>query len=106
MKNQNFIEEVKTRFKKVLHNYFYEDGVENLISKIEVKYSDTLIELILTSNRPGLLIGKGGVEIDKLSDVLNNMCDISIKISIEENTYWRIEPDGIPIINLLKFKNK
>ena len=45
------------------------------ISKIYIERTLKLVTVTITTARPGLIIGKGGQEVDKLKEELNNYLD-------------------------------
>ena len=54
------------------------------ISKIFIERTLKLITITITTARPGLIIGKGGQEVDKLKEELKKLTDKDIQINIFE----------------------
>lgn len=54
------------------------------ISKIFIERTLKLITVTITTARPGLIIGKGGQEVDKLKEELKKITDKDIQINIFE----------------------
>lgn len=60
------------------------------ITKVAYKFKDRSVTLCITLKRPGLFIGKGGENIDKVKAYLNNCCRYNVKLHIEESKDpWR-----------------
>ena len=58
------------------------------ITKIAVQKNDGTIYVRITSERPGLIIGKAGRTIDGLSDHLVNVFLCKIDIALTESNIW------------------
>jgi len=54
------------------------------ISKIYIERTLKLVTVTITTARPGLIIGKGGQEVDKLKEELKKITDKDIQINIFE----------------------
>lgn len=54
------------------------------ISKIEIERNDKRSEVIIYTSKPGIIIGRGGEEIEKLKKELSRLVDESIQISIAD----------------------
>ena len=52
------------------------------IAKVEIERNKRKTEVIIHSAKPGVLIGKGGVEIEKLRKVLSKLVDSNVYVSI------------------------
>ena len=74
----NLIEdhEIRTYLKKRL----YSDG----ISKIEIERASDRIKIIVHTAKPGVVIGKGGAEIEKLKAEVQKMTDKKLFVDIKE----------------------
>ena len=74
----NLIEdhEIRTYLKKKL----YSAG----ISKIEIERASDRIKIIVHTAKPGVVIGKGGAEIEKLKDEVQKMTDKKLFVDIKE----------------------
>lgn len=59
---------------------------------VEVKTQEDIIEINLTSRRPGFLIGKGGEKIDKFQDLCKVIFGRKISVNIIEVKYDINEP--------------
>jgi len=82
-----FIRDFKTAFR-----LFYEEDAPTVyklgITNIEFDFSKPNIEVVIELIKPGILIGKGGRNIDKLTSYLNNYLDTTLKINIVESKLW------------------
>ncbi|MCQ2286394.1 MAG: 30S ribosomal protein S3 [Bacteroidales bacterium] len=54
------------------------------ISKIYIERTLKLVTVTINTARPGLIIGKGGAEVDKLKEELKKITDKEIQINISE----------------------
>ena len=74
----NLIEdhEIRTYLKKRL----YSAG----ISKIEIERASDRIKIIVHTAKPGVVIGKGGAEIEKLKAEVQKMTDKKLFVDIKE----------------------
>ncbi len=72
------VEDYKIR--KYLKNLLREDGVP----KIEIERDSAKIKIFIHSSRPGLIIGKGGAEIEKLRTDLEKKLGKPVSLSIVE----------------------
>ena len=52
------------------------------ISKVEIERNNKRCEVIVHTSKPGVLIGKGGEEIEKIKKQLANLVDENVQISI------------------------
>jgi len=52
------------------------------IAKIQVERNEKRTEVIISTSKPGVIIGKGGSEIEKLKTTLSKLVDENIQISI------------------------
>lgn len=79
-------------FRRQISNYFYEEYNSDIISCFtDVKVFDYKSKFILqiTTQRPGILIGKGGHTIDALKGFLNNgQFSKPIEIDLKESKMW------------------
>lgn len=92
----------KSRLKYSFRSYFEGSGYEDwsidpiepiLIKKfgitdIQFKFKKNLVEMTITLERPGILIGKGGRTIDGVSKFLSSP-EQRVKILIIESKLWR-----------------
>jgi len=63
----------------VKHHYYYAG-----ISKIEIRRTRDKVHVTIHCARPGLIIGRRGVEVDRLKGGLDELCGRSVDVSIEE----------------------
>ncbi len=72
------VEDYKIRefLKKRLHNAG--------ISKIEIERASEKVKIIIFSAKPGVVIGKGGAEIEKLKKELSKLTDKKLIVDIQE----------------------
>ncbi len=54
------------------------------ISKIEIERNSKRCEVIINSSKPGIIIGRGGEEINKLKNELSKLVDEELTVSIKE----------------------
>lgn len=66
--------------RKYLKKTLYAAG----IAKIEIERTNSLVRLFIHCARPGVIVGKGGVEIEALKGRLEKMLGKSVNISIVE----------------------
>ncbi len=52
------------------------------VSKIEIERNDKRTEVIVHTSKPGVIIGRGGEEIEKLKKELKNLVNEEVQISI------------------------
>ena len=52
------------------------------ISKVEIERNNKRTEVIVHTSKPGVIIGRGGEEIEKMKNKLSKMVDENIQISI------------------------
>ena len=66
----------------VLRNYLDKNLVDKGVAKIEIERTKRKTEVTIHSAKPGVLIGKGGEEIEKLKKELSNLVGHSVQVSI------------------------
>lgn len=59
------------------------------INEFSFIWIDKSIEMTIYLGRPGLLIGKGGVQIDTLRKYLSEQIEMPLTINIVETNIWR-----------------
>ena len=77
--------------RRILLGLFYinEWRYQTTITKIEAfELKDSSIELIITTHRPGVLIGKAGSFLKELEFCLSKELDKKVKILIIEDNLW------------------
>jgi small subunit ribosomal protein S3 len=72
------IEDVKMRT-YIKHHHYYAG-----ISKIEISRTRDKVHVTIFCARPGLIIGRRGVEVDRLKNGLDELTGRSVDVSIEE----------------------
>ena len=72
------VEDVKIR------EYLYERLKKASISKIIIERTLKLVTITVTTARPGVIIGKGGSEVDKLKEELKKLTNKEVQINIHE----------------------
>lgn len=65
-------------------NYIREKLSHCFVSKVEIKREKNMIEVIIHTARPGLVIGRSGTGINVLKDELSKLVKSELKIDIEE----------------------
>jgi small subunit ribosomal protein S3 len=69
--------------KDVLIRKYFEEKLDNAgIAKIEIERNDKRCEVIVHTSKPGVMIGKGGEEIEKLKTTLSEIANEKVQISI------------------------
>ena len=74
----NLVEDMKIR------KYLNERLAKASISKIVIERTLKLVTITICTARPGLVIGKGGQDVDKLKEELKKLYDKEIQINIYE----------------------
>lgn len=69
-----------TKIRKYIHARLIKAGISNIYIERSLK----LITIYVTSSRPGIIIGKGGQDIDKLKEELKKITNKDIQINILE----------------------
>src|SRR5690554_2722429 len=54
------------------------------VSKIEIERASERLKIIIWTGKPGMVIGKGGSEIEKLKEELNSFSDKKIMVDVKE----------------------
>ena len=78
----------KKDFKKFLNNdvkireYFEKDSKSNGINKIQIERSKNRTEVIVHTSKPGVIIGRGGEQIEVMKKELSKLVNEDIQISI------------------------
>ncbi len=65
-----------------IREYVNKKLVDKGISKVEIEKNKNRFEVIIHSSKPGVLIGKGGEEIEKLKKELSKIVDENVFVSI------------------------
>ena len=74
----NLVEDYKIR--KYLKNKLYSSGV----AKIEIERASDRLKVIVHTAKPGIVIGKGGAEIEKIKGELQKFTDKKLVVDIKE----------------------
>ena len=78
--NHKFAENLGNDIK--IREYITKNLVDKGISKVEIEKSKNHFEVIIHSSKPGVLIGKGGEEIEKIKKELSSMVGENVFVSI------------------------
>ena len=73
---ENLTNDIKIR------KYIEENVKDKGIAKVEIERNKKKCEVIIHSAKPGVLIGKGGEEIEKLRKTLSNLIGTNVYVSI------------------------
>lgn len=76
--SEKLVEDVKIR------KYLLARLSKGTISKIVIERTLKLITVTINTSRPGIIIGKGGSEVDKLKEELKKITDKNVQINIFE----------------------
>ena len=68
------------QIRKFLKKKLYSAGV----SKIEIERTSDRVKIIISTAKPGMIIGKGGAEIEKVRAVLQKMTTKKVVVDIKE----------------------
>ncbi len=66
--------------RKYLKNKYYESG----IPRIEIERDNSKVRVIIHCARPGMLVGRGGSEVEKIEQALSKLIGKPVKVSIIE----------------------
>ena len=78
--NHKFAENLTNDIK--IREYITKNLVDKGISKVEIEKSKNHFEVVIHSSKPGVLIGKGGEEIEKLKKELSKIVGENVFVSI------------------------
>ncbi len=65
-----------------IRKYFEKNMKDAGIAKVEIERNPKRCEVIVHTSKPGIMIGRGGEEIEKLKNKLSKLVDENIQISI------------------------
>lgn len=77
-------------FADVLHedlairNYIDENLTDASVSRVEIERAANRVNVSIHTAKPGMVIGKGGTEVDKLRNSLNNITGKRVHVNIVE----------------------
>ena len=78
----NIVEDNKIR--KYIQTRLSERQADNYVSKIVIERTLKLITVTLCTSRPGLIIGKGGAEVDPLKEELKKITGKDVYVNVYE----------------------
>ena len=78
--NHKFAENLNNDIK--IREYITKNLVDKGISKVEIEKSKNHFEVVIHSSKPGVLIGKGGEEIEKIKKELSKIVNEQVFVSI------------------------
>ncbi len=67
-----------------IRNYLYARLSKASVSRIIIERTLKLVTITIATSRPGIIIGKGGQEVDKLKEELKKLTDKEVQINIFE----------------------
>merc|ERR1712176_1167693 len=67
-----------------IRKYLYARLAKASVSRIIIERTLKLITITITTSRPGIIIGKGGQEVDKLKEELKKITNKEVQINIHE----------------------
>ena len=79
---KNFSDRIKEDL--VIRNYIYNQYPTASISKLEIKRTSERATVTVHTARPGLIIGKGGSEVDILKKNLNKLIGYEVQVNVSE----------------------
>ena len=74
------------QIRKFLKKKLYNAGV----SKIEIERTSDRVKIIISTAKPGMIIGKGGSEIEKVRAELQKMTTKKVVVDIKEVKRWLV----------------
>ena len=79
---KNFSERIKEDM--LIRKYVYNQYQSASISSIEIKRTSNRASVTVSTSRPGLIIGKGGVEVDSLKRKLKKLVGYDVHVNVFE----------------------
>ena len=79
---KNFSDRIKEDL--VIRNFVFSRYRTASISKVEIKRTSEKASVTINTARPGLIIGKGGTEVDLLKKALNKLVGYSVQVNVSE----------------------
>jgi small subunit ribosomal protein S3 len=76
------IEDFKIR--KLLHEKLNRQPPFAGVSKVEIERTRNEVKVVLSTSRPGMVIGPKGAEVDKLKESLEELIDRKVSVNIKE----------------------
>ncbi len=79
---KNFADRIKEDL--VIRNYVFNRYPSASISKVLINRTSEKASVNINTARPGLIIGKGGVEVDSLKKALNKLIGYDVQVNVSE----------------------
>ena len=79
---KNFSERIKEDL--VIRNYIFSRYPSASISKVLISRTSEKAAVTINTARPGLIIGKGGTEVDALKKALNKLIGYDVQVNVSE----------------------
>jgi len=79
---KNFADRIKEDL--VIRNYIISKYKTASIAKIEIKRTSERASVTINTARPGLIIGKGGTEVDLLKKALHKLVGYDVQVNVSE----------------------
>ena len=79
---KNFSDRIKEDL--VIRNFVMSKYPTASISKVEIKRTSEKASVTINTARPGLIIGKGGTEVDTLKRELNKLIGYNVQVNVSE----------------------
>tara|TARA_B100001996_G_scaffold362959_1_gene330874 strand:- start:1345 stop:1965 length:621 start_codon:yes stop_codon:yes gene_type:complete len=79
---RNFADRIKEDL--VIRNYVMSRYASASISKVIINRTSERASVTINTARPGLIIGKGGVEVDSLKKALNKLVGYDVQVNVSE----------------------
>ena len=79
---KNYADRIKEDL--VIRNFVLSRYPTASISKVEIKRTSEKASVTINTARPGLIIGKGGVEVDILKKQLNKLIGYNVQVNVSE----------------------
>ena len=79
---KNYADRIKEDL--VIRNFILSRYPSASISKVEIKRTSEKASVTINTARPGLIIGKGGVEVDILKKQLNKLIGYNVQVNVSE----------------------
>ena len=69
-----------------IRNYFEKNQKSNGISKVQIERNSKRTEIIVHTSKPGVIIGRGGEQIEAMKKDLSQLVNVDLQISIVVRT--------------------
>ena len=79
---KNFADRIKEDL--VIRNFILSRYKTASVSKVEIKRTSEKASVTIKTARPGLIIGKGGTEVDLLKKALNKLIGYTVQVNVSE----------------------